>query len=50
MLSSLLTNNQNQPGICETTPDVKSYSGYVHLPERFLADGDGEQQDYPINT
>ncbi|KAH6847317.1 Alpha/Beta hydrolase protein [Chaetomium sp. MPI-CAGE-AT-0009] len=35
------------PGICETTPGVKSYSGYVHLPPNFLEDGD---QDYPINT
>ncbi|KAI1332446.1 carboxypeptidase C [Xylariaceae sp. FL0255] len=40
-----------EPGICETTPGVKSYSGYVHLPPRFLDDGpDGEAQDYPINT
>ncbi|KAG8169263.1 hypothetical protein KVR01_000008 [Diaporthe batatas] len=39
-----------QPEICETTPGVKSYSGYVHLPERFLDDGSGELQDYPINT
>jgi len=34
-----------QPGICETTPGVKSYSGYVHLPPDFL---DG--QSYPVNT
>ncbi|KAK4445150.1 carboxypeptidase C [Podospora aff. communis PSN243] len=34
-----------EPNICETAPGVKSYSGYVHLPPRFLAD-----QDYPINT
>ncbi|KAK0717369.1 Alpha/Beta hydrolase protein [Lasiosphaeria miniovina] len=39
-----------EPGICETTPGVKSYSGYVHLPPRFLDDGNGEVQDYPINT
>ncbi|POS76707.1 serine carboxypeptidase [Diaporthe helianthi] len=40
-----------EPKICETTPGVKSYSGYVHLPERFLDDGSGgEAQDYPINT
>jgi len=39
-----------QPGICETTPGVKSYSGYVHLPPHFLEDGNGEIQDYPINT
>lgn len=36
-----------QPGICETTPGVKSYSGYVHLPPGFI---DGGDQDYPINT
>ncbi|KAK0725077.1 putative lysosomal protective protein precursor [Lasiosphaeris hirsuta] len=41
-----------EPGICETTPGVKSYSGYVHLPPGFLNDGDrnGEAQDYPVNT
>ncbi|KAK4242920.1 Alpha/Beta hydrolase protein [Achaetomium macrosporum] len=36
-----------EPGICETTPGVKSYSGYVHLPPHFLG---YEDQDYPINT
>jgi len=39
-----------QPGICETTPGVKSYAGYVHLPPGFLEDAIGEPQDYPINT
>ncbi|PWY64376.1 lysosomal protective protein precursor [Aspergillus eucalypticola CBS 122712] len=39
-----------EPGICETTPGVRSYSGYVHLPPGFLSDGTGEAQDYPINT
>ncbi|KAI0871702.1 carboxypeptidase S1 [Hypoxylon argillaceum] len=40
-----------EPEICETTPGVKSYSGYVHLPPGFLDDGpNGEKQDYPINT
>ncbi|KAK2599802.1 hypothetical protein N8I77_011526 [Diaporthe amygdali] len=40
-----------EPGICETTPGVKSYSGYVHLPKGLLDDGSGgEKQDYPINT
>ncbi|KAI0401473.1 carboxypeptidase S1 [Xylaria palmicola] len=40
-----------EPKICETTPGVKSYSGYVHLPPGFLNDGlNGETQDYPINT
>lgn len=37
------------PGICETTPGVKSYSGYVHLPPNSI-DEPGESQDYPINT
>lgn len=41
----------HQPGICETTPGVKSYAGYVHLPPGFLDDGNSvEVQDYPINT
>lgn len=47
-----LTTNQFttlQPGICETTPGVKSYAGYIHLPPGELADLD-EEQDYPINT
>lgn len=39
-----------QPGICETTPGVKSYSGYVHLPPGLLSDISGEDQNYPINT
>jgi carboxypeptidase C (cathepsin A) len=34
-----------QPGICETTPGVKSYSGYVHL-NQTTADG----KIYPANT
>ncbi|KFY93110.1 hypothetical protein V498_04554 [Pseudogymnoascus sp. VKM F-4517 (FW-2822)] len=38
------------PRICETTPGVKSYSGYVHLPPGLLSDISGENQDYPINT
>ncbi|RDW63714.1 hypothetical protein BP6252_11259 [Coleophoma cylindrospora] len=38
------------PGICETTPGVKSYSGYVHLPPGLLSDIAGEDQPYPINT
>ncbi|KAK4250005.1 Alpha/Beta hydrolase protein [Corynascus novoguineensis] len=35
-----------EPGICETTPGVKSYSGYVHLPPNIIENAD---QDYPIN-
>ncbi|KAI9781133.1 MAG: hypothetical protein M1835_004356 [Candelina submexicana] len=38
-----------EPGICETTPGVKSYSGYVHIPPGSLADVD-ESQNYSINT
>lgn len=38
-----------QPGLCETTPGVRSYSGYVHLPPGTLEDL-GEEQKYPINT
>ncbi|KAK4164293.1 serine carboxypeptidase [Cladorrhinum sp. PSN259] len=36
-----------EPGICETTPGVKSYSGYVHLPPNLVENDD---QDFPINT
>lgn len=40
-----------QPGLCETTPGVKSYAGYVHLPANFLDDmSDVDAQNYPINT
>ncbi|KAJ5805839.1 Carboxypeptidase S1 [Penicillium pulvis] len=38
-----------EPGICETTAGVKSYSGYIHLPPGTLGDVDVDQQ-YPINT
>ncbi|KAL4909403.1 hypothetical protein BDW74DRAFT_80709 [Aspergillus multicolor] len=38
-----------EPEICETTPGVKSYSGYVHLPAGTLNDL-GLDQDYPINS
>lgn len=38
-----------EPHICETTPGVKSYSGYVHLPPGSI-DEEGETQNYPINT
>ncbi|ETI22246.1 hypothetical protein G647_06319 [Cladophialophora carrionii CBS 160.54] len=38
-----------EPGICETTPGVKSYAGYVHLPAGTLGDLN-EAQPYPINT
>ncbi|KAI1499275.1 serine carboxypeptidase [Biscogniauxia marginata] len=46
-----VTISYKEPGICETTPGVRSYSGYVHLPPGFLDDGPGgESQNYPINT
>ncbi|KAH8596918.1 Alpha/Beta hydrolase protein [Bisporella sp. PMI_857] len=45
-----VTISYKEPGICETTPGVKSYSGYVHLPPSLLSDIAGETQDYPINT
>ncbi len=32
-------------GICETTPGVESYSGYVHIPPDTV-----DNQHYPINT
>ncbi|KKZ61151.1 carboxypeptidase S1 like B [[Emmonsia] crescens] len=38
-----------EPGLCETTPGVKSYAGYVHLPPGTL-EGLDDDQDYPINT
>lgn len=44
-----VTISYKEPGICETTPGVKSYSGYVHLPPGTLADLN-ETQNYPINT
>lgn len=45
-----------EPHVCETTPGVRSYSGYVHLPPGAMDDdtttttGATTQQDYPINT
>ncbi|KAK7744408.1 hypothetical protein SLS62_010198 [Diatrype stigma] len=44
-----VTISYKEPGICETTPGVKSYAGYIHLPPGELSDL-GEEQDYPINT
>ncbi|OJD16314.1 hypothetical protein AJ78_03526 [Emergomyces pasteurianus Ep9510] len=38
-----------QTSICETTPDVKAYAGYVHLPPGTLEDV-GVYQNYTINT
>ena len=39
----------SQPGICETTPGVRSYAGYVHLPPG-IVDDLGVNQNYTINT
>jgi carboxypeptidase C (cathepsin A) len=36
--------------ICETTPGVKSYAGYVHLPPHALDDLGVRNQTYEINT
>ncbi|PNS15507.1 Carboxypeptidase Y A [Sphaceloma murrayae] len=38
-----------ESSVCETTPGVKSYSGYVHLPPHSLNEKH-ENQSYPINT
>ncbi|KAG6199998.1 hypothetical protein E4U35_006438 [Claviceps purpurea] len=39
-----------EPGLCETTPGVKSYAGHVRLPPGFLDDVSGERRDYAVNT
>ncbi|KAK3060745.1 hypothetical protein LTS18_007783 [Coniosporium uncinatum] len=44
-----VTISYKEPGLCETTPNVRSYSGYVHLPPGALADLN-VNQSYPINT
>ncbi|KAK2783313.1 hypothetical protein FQN52_000322 [Onygenales sp. PD_12] len=44
-----VTISYKQTSICETTPGVKSYSGYVHLPPGNLDDV-GIYQNYSINT
>jgi len=36
--------------LCETTPGVKSYAGYVHLPAGALEDLGVRNQTYEINT
>ncbi|KAI9663280.1 MAG: hypothetical protein M1821_008328 [Bathelium mastoideum] len=36
--------------ICETTPGVKSFSGYVHLPSSLIADSQIPGQPYDLNT
>lgn len=44
-----ITISYKNPELCETTPGVRSYSGYVHLPPNSLNET-GENQNYPINT
>jgi carboxypeptidase C (cathepsin A) len=44
-----ITISYKAPGICETTPGVKSYAGHIHLPAGTL-EGTGQGQDYDINT
>ncbi|THW91666.1 putative DNA polymerase zeta catalytic subunit [Aureobasidium pullulans] len=36
--------------ICETTPGVNSFSGYVHLPSSLLADSQNASDPYNIST
>ncbi|EMC93035.1 hypothetical protein BAUCODRAFT_271525 [Baudoinia panamericana UAMH 10762] len=38
-----------EPGICETTPGVRSFAGYIHLPPNALNESH-EHNLYPINT
>ncbi|THX22531.1 alpha/beta-hydrolase [Aureobasidium pullulans] len=39
-----------QNSICETTPGVNSFSGYVHLPSSLLADSQNASDPYNIST
>ncbi|KAI9676190.1 MAG: hypothetical protein M1817_000935 [Caeruleum heppii] len=43
-----VTISYKEPGICETTPNVKSYSGYVNLPPNSLNDVN-QTQSYNIS-
>ncbi|KAN0087104.1 Alpha/Beta hydrolase fold [Elaphomyces granulatus] len=43
-----VTISYKEPAICETTPWIRSYSGYVYLPPGTL--DDVHVQPYPINT
>ncbi|KAL8310303.1 hypothetical protein RB597_010231 [Gaeumannomyces tritici] len=45
-----ITISFKEPNICETTPGVKSYSGFIHLPPGTLDASGGQAQDFPINT
>ncbi|KAI9845827.1 MAG: hypothetical protein M1837_004507 [Sclerophora amabilis] len=44
-----VTVSYKEGGLCETTEGVRSFSGYVHLPNDSLDDVN-VVQDYPINT
>lgn len=44
-----VTVSYKEPGLCETTPGVRSYAGYVHLPVDALNET-SEHNGYPINT
>ncbi|KAL9081169.1 MAG: hypothetical protein Q9157_000260 [Trypethelium eluteriae] len=39
-----------QTHVCETTPGVRSFSGYVHLPSDIIADSQIPGQPYDLNT
>lgn len=45
-----VTISYKEPGLCETTPGVKSYAGHVHLPASLLQDIHGIEHDYDTNT
>lgn len=44
-----ITISYKNPHICETTPGVKQYSGYLHLPPNSVNET-GESQNFPINS
>ncbi|OAR01017.1 hypothetical protein LLEC1_07349 [Akanthomyces lecanii] len=45
-----VTISYKEPGLCETTPGVKSYAGHVHLPASLLRDIHGVKHEYDTNT
>ncbi|KAF7194192.1 Carboxypeptidase S1-like B [Pseudocercospora fuligena] len=45
-----VTISYKETHICETTPGVRSFSGYVHLPPGILDDLDGQNNTFPMNT
>ncbi|KAH7303474.1 serine carboxypeptidase [Stachybotrys elegans] len=44
-----ITISYKEPGLCETTPGVKSYAGHIRLPPGTL-EGVGQEQDFEMNT